>query len=498
LKRFLLLFMILWAGGMTLAQSGNAVLPDNIKVRSGPGESYFAIGALFARDTVTPLNRSEDGAWVLIGYGRGTGWIPRQEVCWQDNVDGLPVMPPNVTPTAAASTTPAPAVPEDSTLAGFVLLNDADRAFVRSGPGRGYSRLGQLMPGALVEPVARNEDGLWIMIRFRDAATLFDGFGWVARNLVQWRDNTALDGLSVVLETALTPTVTSTATETLIPSATPVGQIPILPTETATFTPVATDTIAPTSTDTPTLEQPTATNTPEPPTATNTDIPTATFTIEATVTLITDVAVLQSITPPVPSATNTTMAMIEVVTDTPLPAPIVTETPVVPTETPIIPTETPIISTETPVTPTEAAIAALPTSLPTPVEPVIPSPTGGEEGGQSVPVGLIVAGIVGLIALVYAGMFAQGMSAARRYDDGFVVGTCPVCHRGTLTVETRRSRTFGIPGVKRTVRCSECRSVLREKGTQRWIYAVDRIENPALYERLNGREVTDADLKKLV
>lgn len=484
--------IVLWMGGAVLAQSVNAVLPENIKVRSGPGESFFSIGALFAGDTVTPYNRSEDGAWVLIGYGRGTGWIQRQAVNWQDNVDALPVLPPNVTPTASASATPAPAVAEDSPLVGSVLLNDADRAFVRSGPGRGYSRLGQLMPGALVEPVSRNEDGSWIMIRFKDAATLFDGFGWVARNLVQWRDNAALDTLAVVLEAALTPTITLTPTETLPPSATPEGQVPVISTETATLLPVPTDTAIPTPTETATLE-PTATLTPEPPTATNTDIPTATLTLEATVTIITDVAALQSITPLMPTtpppATNTPMALVEVVTDTPLPSPVVTETALSPTAV--------IIPTETPLTPAALAPADL-TEVPPTVEAVIAVPPVTDDGGQTVPVGIIAAGIVVFIALVYTGMFAQGMSASRRYEDGFVVGTCPVCHRGSLSVETRRSRTFGIPGAKRTVRCSECRSVLREKGTQRWIYAVDRIENPALYERLNGREVTDADLKKLV
>jgi hypothetical protein len=39
--------------------------------------------------------------------------------------------------------------------------------------------------------------------------------------------------------------------------------------------------------------------------------------------------------------------------------------------------------------------------------------------------------------------------------------------------------------------------VLREKGTQRWVYAVDRIENPPLFERYNGREISDDELKEL-
>jgi hypothetical protein len=110
---------------------------------------------------------------------------------------------------------------------------------------------------------------------------------------------------------------------------------------------------------------------------------------------------------------------------------------------------------------------------------------------------MLVAGITGIGALIYIGMFAQGMSNARLYQDGFVLDTCPICQRGHLTMETKQIRSFGIPHVRRTVRCDSCRSVLREKGTRRWLYAVDRLENPRLYERFNGQEVTDEELAQL-
>lgn len=482
MKRLVAAVILVLTGTVLLAQSGNVntVLPENIKVRSGPGENFIAIGALFAGDAVTPLNRSLDGTWVLIVYGRGTGWIQRQAIAWQDNVDVLPVLPPNVTPTAIATATLAPFVATESPLLGVVLLNDADRAFVRAGPGRGYMRLGQLNPGTLVDPVGRNADSTWIMIRFKDVATLFDGFGWVARNLVQWRDEAALEQLPVVLESNLTPTLTFTPTETLIASET----VPV----TATSIPVVTDTPAPTATDTATIKPPTSTNmptnTPVSPTATWTVLPpSAPPTLEATVTLITDTAPFQAATPTLPPTatavpTGTAVPVVAVVTDTPLP---------LPTTTPVLTATAPPPDTPVPV------ITAVPENA-LPVNPTV----GTDAPEQTLPVSVIVAAGVILVALIYIGMFAQGMSAARRYEAGFVIETCPVCHRGMLNVEVRRYRTFGIPGVKRTVRCSDCRSVLREKGTRRWIYAVDRIENPPLYERLNGREISDAELKKLV
>jgi hypothetical protein len=101
------------------------------------------------------------------------------------------------------------------------------------------------------------------------------------------------------------------------------------------------------------------------------------------------------------------------------------------------------------------------------------------------------------VVLGYVGLYMRGIAAAERYSGGFVVERCPVCRRGRLTVESRVDRVIGIPRIRRTVRCSECRSVLRETGTRRWRYAVDRIENEAVFDRYNGREIDDAALKSL-
>ena len=99
--------------------------------------------------------------------------------------------------------------------------------------------------------------------------------------------------------------------------------------------------------------------------------------------------------------------------------------------------------------------------------------------------------------LSYIWFYWQGLKAVGRYDDGFIISDCPVCKRGALHIDARQSRILGIPSVKRTIRCDDCRSILRETGTKRWRYAVDRIENPTLFDRFNGREVNDVDLQRL-
>lgn len=99
--------------------------------------------------------------------------------------------------------------------------------------------------------------------------------------------------------------------------------------------------------------------------------------------------------------------------------------------------------------------------------------------------------------MLYAGLFLAGTVATDRYSNGFVIEVCPVCQRGILTVDSRTERIVGIPRTKRTMRCNECRSILREVGPRRWRYAIDPLENSDLYQRYNGRVIDDNTLGRL-
>lgn len=98
---------------------------------------------------------------------------------------------------------------------------------------------------------------------------------------------------------------------------------------------------------------------------------------------------------------------------------------------------------------------------------------------------------------MYAVLYWRGTSGSERYADGFVIEICPVCQRGHLLVESRQERLMGIPRSRHSVRCTECRSVLRKVSGQQWRYAVDPIENPDLYERFNRRIVDNQTLADL-
>ncbi|MBZ0277960.1 MAG: hypothetical protein K8I60_17570, partial [Anaerolineae bacterium] len=372
---FLIILILGIAAAITLAQATpvptptptpeySMVLALDIFVRGGPGRAFTAVGQLENGEIVIPVSRNATADWVMILYRGGFGWIRRDLAFWVQNIDALPVVEGDLTPTPIIPTTPDIVLLPTETPSGNWVDVQAESSFVRAGPGRGYLRLGQLLNGNIVEPVGQNAAGSWIMIRFGD------GFGWVARNLVRWADD--LEGLPVLDETALTPTVTFTPTDTPTNTQTPTDT----PTATATHTPTPTATL--TDTPTSTLTN-TATSTA---TATLTATATASLTSTATVTntvapTATDTSVPTDTDTPVPTETATSTltqttvptALPLVVSDTPQPSATVTNTPL-PTDTPSAtatepsPTET-VTLTVTPIPPTETATAT-PTDTPMP------------------------------------------------------------------------------------------------------------------------------------
>ncbi|MCB0187445.1 MAG: hypothetical protein KDE31_24420, partial [Caldilineaceae bacterium] len=186
---------------------------------------------------------------------------------------------------------------------------------------------------------------------------------------------------------------------------------------------------------------------------------------------------------PTEDATETALAVAalatvepsETPTNSPTSTPTASETPAE-TETP-----TPIILPETEVPP---EIVEVPSDSDAP-------------GGPAIPPEALVGGFIVLLVILYVVLYLRSSVVASRYRNGFVVDVCPICHRGHLQVEERKDSILGIPLTRWTVRCTNCRSILREVGRRRWRYTVDRTANRALYDRFNGRHITDEELRRL-
>ena len=482
-------------GGPTYTPNRNwvSVGQEGAYVRSGPGRGYPTLGALYTGDIIDPVAHDVAEDWVMIRFGEGFGWIRYDLVEWSSDVLPLPVIDvPELTPGFTAvpvrpSATPLPTVSVLTT-----------RTPVR-GP----------IPLETPTPLP--------------TATFTPSVTPVPTETATATTTPSATSTETPTETA---TATSTATET--PTATATASATLTATASATPTETATVTASATPTETATA---TWTQTPS-ATSTETNTPTATLTetpTETVLPLVLQVSPTLALTE-TPVSTETLTATVTV-SETPVPTETATEIPTetatatatntaspTPTETPS-PTET-ATSTLTPTateTPTETATAtATNTASPTPSETPIPSETptatitptatsaplvavtseGEDDGGLPTPA-LLAGGILAALLLAYLVTYVIQASNIARYREGFVLERCPVCEEGHLHLEDRHYRVLGIPRVRRTVRCDNCNSVLRQLRPDRWRYAVDGAANPAMFEQYNGRILSEQQLLEI-
>lgn len=489
----------------------------NVYVRTGPGLSFTPLGILTPGSVVEPLNIDETGTWVLIRYTYnhreedsteirvidGFGWVTRNVVLWVIDINELPILydnaltptatfTPSFTPSATPSETNSPTFTPSPTVTNTATATITPSLTNTETPSETATETATNtdIPSETPTETATNTDIP------SETPTNTETPAEITQAVVVNTDiptqtpteaptNTQVPS-EIPTETATNTDIPSetpspTATNTEMPSETPVEitQAVVMntdvPTETATNTDTPTETPSPTATNTDT-----PTETPS-PTVTNTDIPTETATLTYTPTLSGDATAID-----VPLVVNTE-----------------TSTPTNPDEPTITPSSEAteslsgtevvevLLVTETPTL--EAGIAQNPTETPLTSTTVEESSTTT----SSLPIEAILAGGVLGIIILYVVLYLRGQAAVDRYAKGFVVDNCPVCRKGHLDVETRIVRWMGIPRPRRTVRCDNCRSLLRETGSHRWRYAVDKLANLAMYDRYNGLEVDERTLQKL-
>lgn len=509
-------------------------------IRAGPGRTYLRLGQVYPGDPLAPLSRNEDATWILIPYRGGVGWLRSDLGTWTTNLEQLPVFEgPDLTPTATLTytITPLPTrtyTPTATPTATFT----ASATFTPSNTPTQTETPSNTPPPtetptntATVTPLPT--ETATPTATFTTTFTATPTFTVTFTPTPTFTETPPPTATFTATSEPTTPpsnTPAATFTETTLPSATFTFTPTTQPSETFTHTAQPSATTAPSATFTAT-----PTFTPEPSaTAMDTETVTATLTTTATLTEAVAVSVATDVPPsntPQPPTEPATTAPSETATETLTPTVAPTDTAIptatftatdAPTEAPTntatqeLPTQTaqPTL-TETSVaqiagdvtstavepvaseTPQETQVAAVPTTPPGDTDTTTP-PTATISGGLRIPPAAIVGGVGLLGVLTYIGLYLRGLAASERYAKGFVIEDCPVCKRGELIVESRPERIFGIPHARRTVRCTNCRSVLREVGYRRWRYAVDRLENAPMFDRWNNRELDEATLQQLL
>ncbi len=201
-------------------------------------------------------------------------------------------------------------------------------------------------------------------------------------------------------------------------------------------------------------------------------------------TLPTTPTELPTVSPPAPTETATIA-----VTDTPQP----TTTPV-PALTASLEPSPVLTATDTPI-PAVVGPALSPTTGASPesgASPIMPS-LSSMIRGLSPGIWIALGGIPLLFGL-YIWYRGRRLRELQRYASGFPLAVCPVCQEGALELEEHLTPSLGIPRVRRLVRCSTCRSVLREVQPGVWRYTIDPLVNPKIAAEYNAKNFTIDEL----
>ena len=162
------------------------VTPGGIAVRSGPGFNYSAVGFVPNGSNINLLGRNYNSTWVKVSANNNTlvGWMNASVIETSLNINDLPIV--DGTPITTPSTTPTTSTP-----AGASAVITTGALNMRSGPGLGYSILGQVYLGQTVSLNGRNSESTWVK------ATSSNGQqGWLSAGFIE--ANVAISSLPVI------------------------------------------------------------------------------------------------------------------------------------------------------------------------------------------------------------------------------------------------------------------------------------------------------------
>ncbi len=483
-------------------------------VRTGPGFRYPIYGELDGGDRVIPVGRNTDTSWILLRLNSGFAWINRRLVSWADDLETLPILQINaLTPSATFTVTLTPS----ATLTPSVTPTTTSTPTPSLTPTTASTPTPSVTPTIASTPTP----SVTFTPSVTPSLTPSGTFTWTLTPTFTASPSATLTLPTLTLTetpTSVPPTSTLTPTLTETPSPNPPTFTPITPTQTPnpptmTASPTLTLTATATSTTTFTPVTPTATFS-----ATTTSSATLTMISPTSTDMLTPLPILPNLivlatatepvvvvspelptnTPPTPSQTNTPVptqtpsaspvppTATQSATDTAMPSMTFTATRVLPTAT------ITLTATATRMPPTAIVMLVPPVNTPMPLTTqTVSDPMPG------MPTELIVGSGGVLLVLGYIGLYWRGVVGAERYKDGFIIDRCPVCGRGSLRVDTTVKRTLGVARTRFTVRCTDCRSVLREAGERRWRYAVDPSESPVLYDQYNNRVIDETTLPNI-
>jgi uncharacterized protein YraI len=201
-KLFWVIFviLILWPLALIAQQSTGvtAQAQNTVNIRSEPNIDSELLGQMTIGTEYPVVGRSEFFPWVLLGDPitlQNVGWVFRDIVTLQGNVQTLPISTSVITNSPATATTqpqqpqtqsanqtPAAPSPVPSSTPAFTVAGTVQgEVNIRYGPGTNYPRVGVAQAGERFQITAWHTQLPWVQIRYDDSPT---DEAWIALDLL--------------------------------------------------------------------------------------------------------------------------------------------------------------------------------------------------------------------------------------------------------------------------------------------------------------------------
>lgn len=132
-------------GGAKVEASGR--VKQETFIHSGPNVGYSRIASLSTGESVKAIARTSNRKWVYVVSDKGQGWVSEERL---DLMGALGLLPVWREPTSSAEYIP--------------LANTKEAVSLRSGPDRGYNKVGSLDARVEVVVISRTANKRWVFV----------------------------------------------------------------------------------------------------------------------------------------------------------------------------------------------------------------------------------------------------------------------------------------------------------------------------------------------
>lgn len=177
-----------------------------MNVRQGPGTEYPVVGLMVFGDSYDITGRTGDGSWLRLNYNGGEGWVFRNLVIVEGNLENAPVAEAPELADTDGDAAPQPLLDAEATpeVVSNVVIRTVYNTNLRSSPSTEAEVVDVVPFNTQLFPAGRTADSRWVILIYEGQS------GWAYAPIL-WFTNGVVRTLPVMtVLPAITPTPEAT------------------------------------------------------------------------------------------------------------------------------------------------------------------------------------------------------------------------------------------------------------------------------------------------